>query len=57
MFRRECYESKKKRTDGVWLNPKHFINGQSASKLRTAKGSTTKLPQVFGGTVVSILNG
>ena len=28
------------------------VNGQSAAKLRTGEGSTTKWPQAFGGPVV-----
>ena len=34
-------ESRKKRIDSAWLNPKRSINGQSAAKPRTGEGSTT----------------
>ena len=29
---RDGYESRKNWIDGVWLNPKHYYNGQSAAK-------------------------
>ena len=32
MSKRECYESRKNKLDGIWLNPKYLYNGQSAAK-------------------------
>ena len=41
MPRRECSESRKKRTDGAWLTPKHQNNGRSAGKPRTGEPPET----------------
>lgn len=37
----ESRESRKKRLDSAWLNPKHLYNRQSAAELRIEEGSTT----------------
>ena len=42
MSERECYESRKNKLDGIWLNPKCLHNGQSATKFRIGKGSTIR---------------
>lgn len=47
-------ESRKKRIDSAWLNPKRRINGQSAAKPRTGEGSTT-IP--YGSTLQAIGSG
>ena len=41
MSKRDSHESRKNKSDGAWLNPKHCNNGQSAAKLRTGEGSST----------------
>ena len=33
--------------DGIWLNPKCCINGQSAAKLQTGEGSTTRFVKSY----------
>lgn len=34
-------ESRKNPMNDIWLNPKCFVNGQSATKLRIGEGSET----------------
>lgn len=41
MSRRESDESRKNNAYDIWLNPKYFYNGQSATKPRIGEGSTT----------------
>ena len=38
---RECDESRKNLLYGVWLKPKRFCNGRSATKPRIGERSTT----------------
>ena len=42
MSKRECYESRKNKLDGIRLNPKYLYNGQSATKFLIGKGSTIR---------------
>lgn len=41
MIKCDGYESKKNLLDGARLNPKHYDNRQSATKLRIGERSTT----------------
>ena len=40
-IKRECYESRKNIQDEIWLNPKSYNDGQSATK-PAREGSTTR---------------
>lgn len=41
MSKREGDESRKNLLYGIWINPKCYYNGQSATKLRIGESSTT----------------
>jgi len=53
MGKRDGGESRKNSSDGAWLNPKRFYNGQSAAKPRTEEGSTT-IPQGSRGKCLEV---
>ena len=46
MTKRDGYESRKKYRNGTWVKPKYCNNRQSATKLPTGEGSTTRVKLV-----------